>query len=207
MSSKIFSSVLQANHYQLTVIQTDGSEVWKTRLEGIIGGLEVFFKDNVMTEVACEPNDKCNVDQRSFKAYLSRWMAATIQKAPFTYDLLMPKLRASAAAAALQCNGPDNACGLRWIRGAEYDGSTGVGEQMSAMEVFQANLIDRVEPRVTNSTGGTSKGDPNAGTGNSDKKSMGLLPPDISVGDRVGAGFVTAIIFLGAVSAVWFMIF
>lgn len=30
-----------------------------------------------MTEVACEPVDLCDVGQQSFKAYLSRWMAAT----------------------------------------------------------------------------------------------------------------------------------
>jgi Glycosyl hydrolase family 76. len=106
----------------------------------------------------------CNVDQRSFKAYLSRWMAATTKVAPFTYDLIAPKLQASALAAAQQCNGADNACGLRWTMGTQYDGSAGVGEQMSALEIFQSNLIDQVVGPVTNKTGGTSQGDSSAGT-------------------------------------------
>jgi mannan endo-1,6-alpha-mannosidase len=85
-------------------------------------------------------------------------MAGTAGLAPFTADSIMPKLRASAQAAALQCNGPGNACGLRWIDGAKYDGSTGVGEQMSALEIFQANLIEIGRGPLTNTTGGTSTG-------------------------------------------------
>ena len=48
---------------------------WETKLTGIINGTDVFFhKDakDVMFEVACEVNGKCDVDQRSFKAYLCR---------------------------------------------------------------------------------------------------------------------------------------
>lgn len=159
-----------------------------------------------MSEAACEPHDTCNIDQRSFKAYLSRWMAHTVQIAPFTYDLLMPKLRASAKAAALQCNGPNNACGLRWRRGAEYDGSTGVGEQMAALEVFQGQLVDYVENRVTASTGGISKGDPNAGGDTSDEDAVGIAPGHIGVGDRVGAGILTAIVVILAAGGVYFMV-
>ncbi|KAG2418942.1 hypothetical protein HFD88_002045 [Aspergillus terreus] len=186
---------------------TNQSDRWRSRLEGIIEGLEVFFgEDNVMSEAACEPHDTCNIDQRSFKAYLSRWMAHTVQIAPFTYDLLMPKLRASAKAAALQCNGPNNACGLRWRRGAEYDGSTGVGEQMAALEVFQGQLVDYVEKRVTASTGGISKGDPNAGGDTSDEDAVGIAPGHIGVGDRVGAGILTAILVILAAGGVYFMV-
>ncbi|KAL4898729.1 glycosyl hydrolase family 76-domain-containing protein [Aspergillus ambiguus] len=192
-----------ANMYHFT----ERSERWRTRLEGIIDGLAPFFpEDDVMSEVACEPHDTCNIDQRSFKAYLSRWMAHTVQIAPFTYDMLMPKLRASAAAAALQCNGPGNACGLRWTRGADFDGSTGVGEQMAALEVFQANLVDSVEKRVTASTGGISKGDPNAGADTSDEDSVGIDTGHIGTGDRVGAGILTAIVVGLTLCGVYFMV-
>lgn len=159
-----------------------------------------------MTEVACEANGKCNVDQRSFKAYLSRWMAATIKVAPFTHDLIMPKLQASALAAAQQCNGPDNACGLRWTMGTQYDGSTGVGEQMSAMEVFQSNLIDQVAGPFTNQTGGTSQGDNTAGTGHSDQDALGIYTSEITTADRVGAGFLTAIVIICTVGGAWWMV-
>lgn len=159
-----------------------------------------------MVEVACEAGDTCNTDQQSFKAYLSSWMAATTQLAPFTTDLIMPKLRASANAAAEQCNGPDNACGLRWYQHAKYDGNTGVGEQMAALNIFQVQLIDRVKPRVTTSTGGTSKGDPNAGSGTSDKGSVGLGGPPITTADRIGAGVLTATVVIFTVGGAYVMV-
>ncbi|KAF9887961.1 hydrolase 76 protein [Aspergillus nanangensis] len=185
---------------------TNKSPRWKARLEGIIDGLDHFFPQNdIMTELACESHGTCNIDQRSFKAYLSRWMSHTVQIAPFTYDLLMPKIRASAEAAALQCNGPDDACGLRWTRGAAYDESTGVGEQMSALEIFQANLVDYVEKRVTADTGGISEGNPDAGKDVSDEDSVGIHTYQIGTGDRVGAGILTAFVVILAMSAVYFM--
>jgi len=177
-------------------------------VEGILTATEVFFSPqvpNVMYEVACEPNGKCDVDQRSFKAYLSRWMAATTKMAPFTYDFVMTKLRASAQAAALQCSGGDNGqtCGLRWTNGPKWDGSYGVGEQMSALEVLQSNLIAKVDGPVTNSTGGTSKGNPAAGTGG-DASPLGT--PDITTGDRIGAGFVTTLVLVVVLGGAWWMV-
>lgn len=159
-----------------------------------------------MAEVACEAGGTCNIDQRSFKAYLSSWMGATIQLAPFTRELMMPKLQASAKAAAEQCNGPNNACGMRWNQHEKYGGTTGVGEQMAALEIFQVHLIDQVKPRVTNSTGGTSKGDPDAGTGTSDEASLGMGGPPITTADRAGAGILTAIVIIATVGGAYFMV-
>lgn len=53
-----------------------------------------------MQEVTCEPSRNCNIDQQTFKAYLSRWMAASVKVAPFTHDKIMPLIAASAEAAA-----------------------------------------------------------------------------------------------------------
>lgn len=176
-------------------------------MEGIVKGLDYFFPDgeNTMSEVACETQDTCNVDQRSFKAYLSRWIAATVQIAPFTHDMLMPKLRASAQAAALQCSGPNNACGLRWTKGANYDGSTGVGEQMAAMEVFQTNLVDSAKKRVTEDHGGISKGDPDAGTEKDDDAYIGVLDDPITTADRAGAWILTILVIFVTFAGVYFM--
>lgn len=158
-----------------------------------------------MSEVGCEPIDRCNVDQRSFKAYFARWIAATVQIAPFTHDLLKPKLRASAQAAAQQCSGANNACGLKWIQGDQYDGSMGLGEQMAAMEIFQTNLVDQAEQRVTTNTGGTSKGNPKAGTDSSDAQSIGESNA-ITTADRAGAWILTfAVVFL-TLGGVYFMV-
>jgi mannan endo-1,6-alpha-mannosidase len=156
-----------------------------------------------MSEVTCE-SSTCNVDQRSFKAYLSRWMAGTAALAPFTADFIMPKLRASAQAAALQCNGPNNACGLRWIDGAKYDGSTGVGEQMSAMEIFQANLLTVGRGPFTNSSGGTSVG----GNGDYNAVDEDILGPKMPVtnADRAGAGIVTVAVIAAILGSVWWIV-
>ncbi|WEW59206.1 glycoside hydrolase family 76 protein [Emydomyces testavorans] len=186
---------------------TNGDEVWRERVQGIVDGLHTFFynKTDIMFEVTCEPKGNCLVDQRSFKAYLARWMAATVQLAPFTRDLIMPKLRASAMAAAKACTGGDNGatCGLKWTTG-QFDGSIGVGEQMAAMEIFQSNLIGSVNPPVSADSGGTSKGDPSAGVGGKGESEEELR--HITLADRAGAGVVTALLMMGIVGGSYFAI-
>jgi mannan endo-1,6-alpha-mannosidase len=158
-----------------------------------------------MYEIACEPNGKCDVDQRSFKAYLSRWMAATTKVAPWTSDIIMPRLKASAQAAAKQCSGGTDGvtCGLKWTTNGVWDGSFGVGEQMSAMEVTQSLLIEQVAGPVTNSTGGTSKGNPAAGS----QTSSSVINLDkITTGDRVGAGFLTLMVIVSILAGAWWLV-
>lgn len=157
-----------------------------------------------MYEVACEPNGKCDVDQKSFKAYLSRWMAQTIKVAPWTADQLKPKLRASAIAAAKQCSGGSQGvtCGMRWTQ--TYDGNYGVGEQMSALEVIGTMLIDNTAGPLTNATGGTSKGNPSAGGG--DTGTPPVSYNEITTGDKVGAGFLTTFVLVGILGGAWWMV-
>lgn len=156
-----------------------------------------------MKEVACEDTGKCDVDQRSFKAYLSRWMAATTKLAPYTRSTIMPLLQKSAVAAAKTCSaGADtNQCGMRWTTGSN-DGNMGVGEQMSVLEVVQANLIDYVAGPVTGDTGGTSKGDPNAGS-NSNKNQVNYNT--ITGGDKAGAGILTTVVLVAMFAGSWWM--
>lgn len=105
----------------------------------------------------------CDTDQKSFKAYLSRWMAITSQMAPWTYDIIHPLLVSSATAAAAQCDGAvglwgaatGTTCGLEWYNNGTNDGTNGVGQQMSALEVILGTTIQSVAPPTTNSTGGT----------------------------------------------------
>ncbi|KAF2199367.1 mannan endo-1,6-alpha-mannosidase DCW1 precursor [Delitschia confertaspora ATCC 74209] len=184
------------------------SDIWKTRTTRIINGTNVFFSNdapNVMTEVACEGNGKCDVDQRSFKAYLSRWMAATIKVAPWTFDLIMPRLRASAVAAAKQCSGGEDGktCGLKWTTNGVWDGSYGVGEQMSALEVVQAMLINKVDGPVSEKTGGISKSNPSAGSESTDKP---ITFDEITTGDKAGAGFLTALALIAILGGAWWMV-
>jgi mannan endo-1,6-alpha-mannosidase len=184
---------------------TNGSKIWKQRVEGLLTGIDVFFQNNVMQEVACEGVGRCDVDQQSFKAYLARWMAATTKMAPWTYDTIMAKLGPSALAAAAQCSGGANGmtCGLKWTNGANWDGSNGVGQQMAALEVIQSNLIQQVGGPVTNSTGGTSQGDPNAGS----KPAAAILQQGpATTGDKAGAGILTALVLVSFVGMIWWMI-
>lgn len=184
--------------------------VWKDRLDNLLDASKVFFtgpQKNIMTEVACEPVDRCNLDQQSFKAYVSRWLAAITKWAPHTYDFVMPYLRASAVAAAKQCVGGNNKrmCGLKWNQD-KYDGSSGVGQQMAAMEVTLACMIkDRPAP-VTFQTGGTSKGSP--GSGGSDMGRTEPKPPSykpITAGDQAGAAILTAAVLMAMVAGISWM--
>lgn len=193
---------------------TDGSPKWRNHLEGLLNGTMVFFPPQfggtIMQEVACEPYRSCNNDQPSFKAYLSRWMAATTQIAPFTASFIMPKLRASAQGAAKQCVGPPNGgttCGRQW-NSTIWDGSLGIGEQMSALSVIQANLISKVAPPVTMASGGTSKSNPNAGTGDTDQSRQDPnLTRKVTMADKAGAGILTALVLGGLCGSTWWINF
>ena len=200
---------------KLTVSQTTGEtqQIWRNRTEGLLKAALVFFtgfndtetNKTIMFEAACERappggDQGCNVDQRSFKAYFSRWLAATTQLAPWTADTIMPLLRTSALAAAQSCSGGTDGvtCGIKWwVPG--WDGQYGVGEQMSALEVIQSNLVARVKGPLSNATGGTSKGDPSAGTGH------GGPPPlhDLNPRDRKGAIALTVVLVLAMTGTAW----
>ena len=184
---------------------TNGSTKWQERVNGMVQGLDVFFpKDNVMQEVACENNGMCDVDQHSFKAYLSRWMAATIKMAPWTYDAIMAKLAPSAQAAAQQCSGGNDGrmCGLKWQSGSTWDGSSGVGQEMAALEVIQSNLITQARGPVTNTTGGSSTGDYAAGT--SSFSPVVITPA--TVADKVGASLLTAVLVTCFIGMICYMV-
>jgi len=128
---------------------TNGASVWKDRVSGFLSHAELLFfsaveKDNIMYEWACETGVSgrtCNLDQQSFKAYLSRFLAKTAAIAPFTKDTITKYLTASAVGAAKSCSGGDDGvtCGSKWYTGS-FDGQSGVGQQLAALEVTQALL-------------------------------------------------------------------
>lgn len=164
-----------------------------------------------MVEVACETQGTCNYDQPSFKAYLSRWMAATVQLAPFTHDFIMPKLKACALGAAGQCSGAprgNTMCGRKWFQ-KQWDNYQGVGEQMSALSVIQANLIQKVAGPVTLDKGGTSKSQPSAGTTDSNTPAglPKLLTRQITAGDKAGASILTGLTVGGLLGTLYWISF
>jgi mannan endo-1,6-alpha-mannosidase len=75
---------------------------------------------------------------------------------------------------------------------------------MGALEVIQSNLIQQSKAPVTNSTGGTSKGDPTAGEGGG----SGPTNTDpVTLGGKVGAGFMTLFIVVSVVGLFSWMTF
>ena len=169
-----------------------------------------------MAEVACEfPNpETCNYDQPSFKTYLSRWMALTTQLVPNTTSIIMPRLQKSAMAAAGQCSGQiagqpiGTVCGRRWYQDT-WDGQSGVGEQMSALSIIQSNLIGKVAPPVTANKGGTSQGDPSAGSSGSDGGHVvtnPVLTKNIGGSDKAGAGILTALTLILILGMTWWIV-
>jgi mannan endo-1,6-alpha-mannosidase len=171
---------------------------------------------NIMRESACEASPPftrdptCNTDQRSFKAYLSRFYAATYQLAPFTQDFIMTRLKASAAAAAASCNGGTSGtiCGLSWIK-QTYDDSPygiavgGVGEHMAALEVFGSLLAPNTKLPLNELTG-TSEGNYDAGTGTSSSSSSSTEAS--TTGDKAGAGILTTVCLGGLMGLTYWLI-
>jgi mannan endo-1,6-alpha-mannosidase len=127
---------------------TNASSTWETRLTGLIEQVDqTFFQafenaTGVMVEGACEPYGTCNTDQFSFKAYLARFLGKAMTVAPYTRSAVQPLLTTSAQGAAKSCSGPSDGvtCGQKWYMG--FDGNYGIGQQLSALEVTQALLVN-----------------------------------------------------------------
>ncbi|KAK4162404.1 family 76 putative glycoside hydrolase [Cladorrhinum sp. PSN259] len=181
---------------------------WKTRTLGLLNRtIDHFFVDGIMVERPCELEDRvqCNVDQHSFKGYMHRALATVAVVAPFTRSTIVPVLKSSTKGAVSSCLG-DGTCGFRWNTGS-YDGDKSrgpAGQQMSVLAALSTLLLEQSHVNLgplTNSTGGTSKGDAAAGIGEYEEaKAL----RKITTGDKVGAAFVTLVVlgsFLG--SLVW----
>lgn len=135
-------------------------------------------------------------------------MLATIaQVAPFTSDKIQPLLLQTAKSVVSQCSGGGNGhmCGFQWASG-QFSGRATAGTQMSSLGAVLSVLVarERIPPPVTESTGGTSKGNPGAGFG-SQPKAQELAP--ITTGSKVAAGFLT-LFFLASLGGIqtWMVI-
>ncbi|OCT52968.1 Mannan endo-1,6-alpha-mannosidase DCW1 [Cladophialophora carrionii] len=186
---------------------TNGSQIWLDRVNTILNStFSLFFPaqygGNIMSELQCESNMLCNQDQKSFKSYLARWLAVTSLLVPQTADQIVPKLQASAQAAAGQCDGGSTGrqCGMQWYT-TTWDGSTGVGQQMAALSVIGSTLNKDILTPKSSNTGATSQGDPNAGS--QAPENPAALRDNITTGDKAGAAILTllaaAVVIGGAV--------
>ncbi|KAI1331416.1 family 76 glycoside hydrolase [Xylariaceae sp. FL0255] len=176
---------------------TNANATWKTRLDGLSDNiLTIFFRDGIAYEPSCEPSPgSCNSDMESYRGYMHRWMANSIQLAPYLHDKFMPILLSSAQAAVKQCTGGSNGrmCGFHWTTGT-YDGLLSASLEMNVLGALTALILPGTTPPLTSDTGGTSVGDPNAGQ---PKTTLKIWAP-VTTADRTGAGVLTAVLALGA---------
>jgi mannan endo-1,6-alpha-mannosidase len=173
------------------------NDVWADRLNKLVEhGLSTFFYDQVAVEPSCEDFNTCTTDMLSFKGYIHRWYSTVTRLAPFTADTILPVLQNSAQAAVKQCTGGDlgRQCGFKWLSG-KFDGNVGAGQEMNVLGAVSSLLVDNVGGPVGTDTGGTSKGDPNAGAGTQDVNKTPTGP--ITGGDRAGAAILT-VVMLGS---------
>ena len=181
-------------------------EKWKDRLDLIWGNaVNVFFENNIVYEQACEPYETCDVDDYSFKGYLVAYLGYSAAVYPDFMNTVLPYLKASAAGAAQACVGgtAGTTCGMSWLDKG-YDGLTGVGQEMSALNALLSPLSKIVTAPLTSDTGGTSKGDASAGEGNSDDDDLYEIKP-ATVKDKVAASILTVFISMGSVSLCVFL--
>ncbi|MCJ1359903.1 MAG: hydrolase 76 protein [Icmadophila ericetorum] len=128
--------------------------LWRTRTIGLLEWSVNFFSPfpnatAIMYEAQCETNSVCDDDQKSFKAYLARWMAASTQMVPDIQDAVDMLLRPSAQGAARGCSGGSDGvtCSTKWYLDG-WDGTWGIGQQLSALEVVQGLLINNTDAPV-----------------------------------------------------------
>jgi mannan endo-1,6-alpha-mannosidase len=131
---------------------TTGDAVWTTRTEKLLEASKSFFSPfdnatNIMYEHACEQVDKCNTDMLSFKGYFSRFAFASTLMVPSILSTVNELYHVSAPAAAKACSGGDKGttCGQKWYVDG-YDGHTGLGQEMCALETIQGLLVAESTP-------------------------------------------------------------
>ncbi|KAM5354867.1 hypothetical protein ACJ41O_001513 [Fusarium nematophilum] len=191
---------------------TNGSDIWGDRVDNLLGSLfKTFFPKDIAYEVPCEGRKgACSTDMLSFKGYVHRWLSVVTQIVPHTREKILPVLRKSTEAAVKQCTGGESGrvCGFYWSEGKFVDPSaddtSGAGEAMNVLAAVSSLLIGDADPPATNTSGGISRGDPNAGVNSHDMPE----PPPITAADRAGAAILTTIIVGSAVGVfLWMSLF
>ncbi|KAJ5583994.1 uncharacterized protein N7459_003794 [Penicillium hispanicum] len=189
---------------------TNGTEqaTWATAVSGLLNQTFTHFAPKgILEEIECEPSESCNDNEILFKGLVSSWLSFTALLVPSTFDTILPKLQTSAQAAAKSCTGHNNnTCGVQWYK-SQYDGWIGMEEEISATNIFVANMIKFVNTApVTSTSGGNSTSDPTAGE-NDTSSSTTPRQHSITTGDRAGAGILTVVFVLGWVGLVSWTVF
>ncbi|KAJ5354949.1 hypothetical protein N7541_005993 [Penicillium brevicompactum] len=180
---------------------------WLTAVDGLLNATlkNFFITGGIIEDYYCEPAANCNDNEILFKGLTSSWLALTAILVPSSFDTIIAKLQTSGEGAAASCTGHNNGtCGVRWYK-SQYDGWMGMEEEISATNIFTANLVNfnKTGP-VTSTTGGNSTSNPTAGEDDSDSNSAKTTT--ITTGDKAGAGILTAVFVTGWFGLMAFMV-
>lgn len=179
---------------------------WLERIERIWGRSRVFFlpESQIMYEAACQPTNRCNNDQRCFKAIFSRFLGHVMVMAPPMSAKIMEYMQTTVPGVLSSCSGGSDGhtCGLNWGYGG-WDGMYGLGEQMCALELLVNTLVWTKPPPLTPSEGATSEGNGSAGTGSRTDPLSNEI--EITTKDKAGAGVITALFVLVMIVGAWWM--
>ena len=165
----------------------------------------VFLDDDVLVEVACEGNGKCDTDQRAFKGIAARSYARAAISAPFVADSINKMLETSAKGAASTCDGSgtDVQCKLSWSdansaweAGSAKDGN--LGEVFNVLEVVQGLLYKSSKPLATGNETTTGSVSVNA------TQSGGAAAPEHTGSAGTIAASVTAVLAMAFAAALSF---
>lgn len=193
-------------------LQTHGALFWgELSFALFLSANNTFTPSNssargVLTEVACAPRHNCNTDELAFRAVLARALAnremfvpdtgnTTIngQKVQDPNQSIKAILQASALGAAAQCSGGSNGtvCGSDWSS-ATWDGTSGLGQYLSALEVMLAILPQKPLLTVNTTTNATiTIGSSSSSTGNGSASASPITPS--STGSRTEGMVWTAL--------------
>jgi mannan endo-1,6-alpha-mannosidase len=179
-------------------------------MSGLMKTSDQFFPDSasnqVISDITCEPTNKCDRNQKTFKSYFTSWLGFMSLIVPTnTTAEMMARFKSSAVAAGQQCSGGTDGkhCGVRWTKRTEWDGSSGLEQEMAVLGVLNAVMVPfSAQGPFNTDNGGKSQSDPHGGRNTDDT----LGPGPITTGDKVGAGILTAIFVIFWVGAVSWMV-
>ena len=108
----------------------------------------------IMIEIARKPEDSRNYDQPMDKGLAAQRIGANMLVTPFTITSISTLVQRSAQGAADQCSGgiEGTICGQEWSK-TDYDGRSGLRQELSALNVVLANLaVNAPAPVAANAT-------------------------------------------------------
>nr|POE56284.1 mannan endo-1,6-alpha-mannosidase dcw1 [Quercus suber] len=196
-----YGTMLSAASYMVNYTH---EQQWMDTASSIFQKMQGFFlsssTDQILIEVACAPSRSCNTDAQAYLAILARALAnqraltANANSTTTTSGQTTAILQDSAVGAARQCveqNGTF-ACGTDWTQ-ESWDGTSGLGQSLSALEVILANL-PQVALKTSTSDAGTVTGGSAPGDGNATTASTSPSPSVPVNGASVKTGSIFAVV-------------